>query len=193
MLLPVEEPLQENNMKKALISLALLASMAFGGISGCAVSNIPSDPNDPTFVAQLDKSKNQVKADAGIAVSVYLGLVDDDADRAKSGAIAYKVSSLVNETAKKGELTPEQIRQYAVDLIRNDNSKDGQRAGLIVNAVVLVIQNHLDTRFDFSSNADSRVRVARELTIAATEGVMESTVQFKTASQPVALPLPPHR
>jgi hypothetical protein len=174
-------------MKKTLIALALLTSMA---VSGCAVSNIPSDPNDPTFVTQLDKSKSQVKADAGVAVSVYLGLVSSDADRAKSGAVAYKVSSLVNETAKSGQLTPEQLRAYALQLIKADNSKDSQRAGLIVNAVILVIQNHLDTRFDFSNNADTRVRVARELIVAATEGVMESTSQFKTAAQPVALPRP---
>jgi hypothetical protein len=174
-------------MKNKLITLGILSAMFVGG---CASSNV--SPTDPNFAALVQKDRQEVKTDAQVAVAVYLGLVSTDADRAKTGALAYQIAEVVNKSVKEGSVSVPDVRQYVVDLITKSNSKDSQKAGLIANAIILVVQNHLDTKFTLPTE-DSRNQVAKELILGATEGVMESTVQFKN-SVPRTVALPPiHR
>lgn len=171
-------------MKKTLVTIGLIGAMFVGG---CAVNNIPTDPNDPNFPVLVEKSKQQVKTDATVAVAVYLGLIDDDARRAKVGALSYDVASAVNQAVKEGQVSMEDVRKYANDLLQNSGVEDQQRAGLILNAIVAVIQNHVDVKLDLEGN--SRSQVVRELILGATEGVMEQTQQFNNAPRS-ALPRP---
>lgn len=170
-------------MRKALISLAILTSMVVGG---CTIDNAP-DPSDPNFPALVEKSKQQVRTDATIAVAVYLGLIDNNDKRAKVGALSYEVASIVNQAVKNNDVNLEDVRKYANDLLSKSGVEDNQRAGLILNAVVATIQNHADVRLGLSG--DNRSQVVRELILGATEGVMEQTQQFKYVPR-AALPRP---
>lgn len=173
-------------MKKKLIALGLSTALLVGGCFGGGSGNFP-DPKDPNFPALVEKSKAQVRTDATIAVAVYLGLIDNTAKRSKVGALSYDVASIVNEAVKNNEVSLEDVRKYANDLLMKSGVEDSQRAGLILNAVVATIQNHADVRLGLAG--DDRSKVVRELILGATEGVMEQTQQFRNVPR-AALPRP---
>ena len=171
-------------MKKTLITLGLASAILVGG---CQVSNIPADPNDPNFPVVVDRAKQQVHTDATVAVAVYLGLIDNNEKRAKVGALSYDVASTIHKAVESNELSITDVRKYANDLLQNSGVEDQQRAGLILNAIVAVIQNHVDVKLDLEG--DARSKVVRELILGATEGVMEQTSQFQNTPRS-ALPRP---
>lgn len=169
-------------MQKILVTAALLTSILVGG---CTLNKVPVNPNDPNFPAVVEQNKQQVKTDATVAVAVYLGLIDDNAKRAKVGALCYDVASIVNQAVKDQQFDITDVRKYATDLLNSSGVEDRQRAGLILNAVVAVIQNHVDVKLNLEG--DVRTKVVRELILGATEGVMESTQQFNNTPR-AALP-----
>lgn len=170
-------------MKKLFITIGLLTSFVVGG---CTLNKVP-DVNDPNFPSVVEQNKQQVKVDSTVAVAVYLGLIDDNAKRAKVGALSYDVASIINQAVKDGKLDITDVRKYANDLLSKSNVEDSQRAGLILNAIVAVIQNHVDVQLNLTG--DVRTKVVRELILGATEGVMESTEQFQNVPR-AALPRP---
>ena len=160
---------------KTPILCALMMAL-FMPLSGCTISKIPNDINNPTFVETLDKSKKEVKDSVALATNIYLLTVEDKAERAKVAQFAHDVANAVDATVGNDEMNLTDLKNLAQKLILDSKVKHKEVVGILLNSVAFAVENKLNT--DLTIKADARIVVGKALVKSAAAGVMEATVVF---------------
>lgn len=160
-------------MKKTLATLFLTGVMLFGG--GCAVTKIPTNPNDPNFPSFVQKAKDETRTSTTVATSGVL-LAIDPKERVKVAMEANAVAKQVKEIVNTGDVTLEDLRDIAVELVTSAEGDDAT-AGLLVNTIVTVVETNMHVHFD-KLVGDQRLQVAKELINAAADSVITVTDPF---------------
>lgn len=160
----------EVTMKKILIPL-IIGSL----VLGCSVTQLPSDPKDPTFTQVLQKSEEDVKFYSATGTSVYLLSIKDEAKRKKAAQKLVKLANDV-EVVLNTDTSLDSLKALLVKFVA-DNGADSDTV-LMVNLVQSIfdkIQSDLGLKFDIPSvDTDTRIIVGKALGKAAAKAVKDT-------------------
>lgn len=159
-------------MNKLLIPIILIASVFIGG---CAITQLPPSPSDPTYSLVLSKAKNQTYNTTQILTLALIANTEKD----KRPALVRKLNSnaTVVENILNTEVTLEQIRTKLAELLASSGSEDAALNLALFNAILNSINEELNVSFKFETDSQ-RLAVLKELGLSAAKAIKDSTAPF---------------